>query len=132
MSKLDVPEVWRQEILNYLVEENLLDERRYTMAYSIGKLRNNQWGKQKIYAGLLQKKISSSIIKEALNSVDAEEYLSVLRQVMEHKIRRVGDISVDTNKKKLLNYALQKGFESNLIWQIINETEINNKYGNKR
>jgi regulatory protein len=130
MIRLDVPKEWHHDIMNYLVENDLLNEKRYAYSYTIGKLRNNQWGRQKIYAGLRQKKLSNPIINEAFSSVDEDEYFSVLQQVMNRKLEHIGDISIDKNKKKLLNYALQKGFESSLIWTVINEIETNNRYGN--
>jgi len=130
MFQLDVPVEWQSEILDYLIENNLLNEKRFAISYSIGKIRNNYWGKQKILASLKQKKIDTSLINEAFKFVDDEEYLSILRHIMNIKIGKIGDISIDKNKKKLLNYALQKGFESSLIWQVIKEIELNNKYGN--
>lgn len=123
MYKLEVPDTWKDDIINHLIEQGLLDEIRFAKAYSLGKMRYNKWGKQKIYAGLRTKSVDNSIINEVLQCIDEDEYMSILRELMLLKIDRIGDIRIDKNKKRLLNYALQKGFESSFVWIIIKEIE---------
>lgn len=130
MFKLEVPENWKSDLVKNLMATGLLDESRFANAYSIGKLRNNKWGRQKIYAGLRHKNIQSNNIKDSFQTIDEEEYLNILRQIMFYKIERIGDITIDKNKKRLLNYALQKGFESPLVWKVIKEIELKYKNGN--
>lgn len=130
MLKLEVPENWKSDLLQDLVDRGFLNERRFAKSYAIGKLRNNYWGKQKIYAGLRHKNVSHSIIKESIQTIEEEEYLSILREIMFNKIERIGDIKIAKNKKRLLNYVLQKGYESDIVWQIIKEIELNISNGN--
>ncbi len=121
MIRLQIPDYWHSQIINILINDGFIDESRFATSYAIGKLRNNHWGKYKILANLQKKNIENRIISEAINSIDRGEYLSILRQLVNQKVKQIGSVEINKNKKKLLNYLLQKGFESEYIWQIINE-----------
>src|SRR5210317_1648366 len=62
------------DILATLVEEKFIDELRYAMAYVADKYRFNSWGKIKISYNLSSKGIAPAIIREALDSLDPDEY----------------------------------------------------------
>lgn len=103
----------RQLILAYLEEERFIDEQRYAQAYVNDKIRFQSWGKKKIRLMLYQKGIDSDYISEALAQFDEEEYLSILRQLMEKKAypTPVQDIDFyDKEGQKVLRFLLSHGF----------------------
>jgi regulatory protein len=111
------------KILAKLGEEKFIDEERYSRAFTIDRFRHNKWGKVKIRAALRIKKIPDEIISSALESVDSGEYAETLRLLIKsHKRATKGKNSYEI-KGKLLRYGLSKGFESNLLYDLLGETE---------
>jgi regulatory protein len=122
LYKLDAPRNFHQDIIKRLVSNSNFDNLRYAKAFASGKFRFKKWGRKKIFYALRLKKISDKNIFNALLEIDEDEYMKTLKELINYKISKLGSINNDANKKKVLNFALQKGYESNLIWQILNET----------
>jgi regulatory protein len=74
-----------EEILNYLENEKFIDENRYARIFAVSKLRQKQWGKHKIKAHLKSKGISAEDIKDALDSLDNEEYETIRNRLISTK-----------------------------------------------
>ena len=123
---LEAPEIVIEDIIGYLKEKGFLDDLRYATSFVYGKFTNKKWGKKKIYAALKAKKIDSNYIYIALDKIDEDIYYDTLEYICEKKVLSIGGIDSNVNIKKLLNFALQRGFESNFIWKFINK----NKYRN--
>ena len=103
------------KIINYLIQEKFLDEKRFAEFFTKDKFRFNKWGKIKIAYMLKQKHISSSIIQEALNSIDDEEYYSALQELMQSKLKQLKYKDKNDKRTKLFRFAQSRGFESQLI-----------------
>lgn len=123
LISIEVPDLMHEDIILYLNENGFLDDKRYAATYASGKFNHKRWGRRKIYAALRVKRIDSSIIHEALSTIDDEQYYDTLVHICDQKQRSIGGISTNVNKKKLLNFATQRGFESSLVWQYINENK---------
>ena len=121
LREISCPENIHDDIIDYLIEFKFLDDLRYCKSFVSGKFNYKRWGRKKIYAALRAKRIDSSIISIALSEIEEDEYYETLMYICDIKLRNLGSLKLDNNKKKLLNFALQRGFESNLIWQYINE-----------
>jgi regulatory protein len=111
------------KIIGILIKENFINESRYAFAFVKDKFNYNKWGKVKIAVHLRVKKLPPDIISSALNSIDNEIYIKILReQISSHK-RVVKAKSLYDLKAKLLRYGLSKGFESSLLYDLLNEIE---------
>ncbi|WP_338769963.1 regulatory protein RecX [Bernardetia sp. ABR2-2B] len=109
-------------IVTLLEEENFLNEKRFAESYVRGKFEYKKWGKRKIRYGLLQKDISEKMIQDAFNSeIDEQEYFSTLAELLKKKWTDLLEKKEDNFKRivKATNYALQKGYESGLIREIL-------------
>lgn len=106
-----------EKIIHQLEKEDYLNEERYAIAFALGKLRNNRWGKNKIYYALMQKGVPELYIQMGLNEIDEEEYIHVLKKILSKKV--VDDSNEYRRNNKLVKYAVQKGFQSNLVWKVI-------------
>ena len=82
LSRYDLTEEEHTRILRHLVEEKYVDDRRYAEAYVKDKYRFNKWGRIKIAQGLRLKGIDNETIKSAMEAIDEEEYLSILRDLI--------------------------------------------------
>jgi regulatory protein len=112
-----------EKILILLLHENFINEQRYSNAFVKDKFNYNKWGKIKIAAHLKAKKIPGEIINTALNSIDYDLYLKGLKDLISGHRRSVKAKNQYDLKAKLLRYGLSKGFESSLLYDILNETE---------
>lgn len=114
------PEV--EELIAELIEKRILNEERFARAIARGKFRMKQWGKQKIVQQLKQQRISEYCIKKALTEIDPDEYYKTLEKLAEKKWAELRtERSQPTRKAKTYRYLLQKGYESSLIQDVINE-----------
>ena len=75
----------------------------------------------KIRFHLMQKGIDKEIIDEALQTYDEEAYRQRLIDVLKIKAKTVNAENDFERNRKLAAYAMQKGFEANLVWEVIKE-----------
>jgi regulatory protein len=111
------------KIILELEKENYLDEARYARVFASGKLRINKWGRNKIFAALQQKRVPELFILQGLAEIGNEEYLQVLREVIAAKSREVKEKDFARHNRKVANFAISKGFEPRLVWDVINYKE---------
>ena len=111
------------KILRILISDNFINEPRYATAFVRDKFKYNKWGKVKISAHLRGKKVPQDIIRSALDSIDNDLYIKLLRELIEAHRKSVKAENQYDLKAKLLRYGLSKGFESSLLYDILNEIE---------
>ena len=111
---------------NTLIKENFINESRYAAAFVRDKFKYNKWGKVKIAAHLGAKKLPPDIISTALDSIDNEQYIRIVRGIIEGHRKTVKAKNQYDLKAKLLRYGLSKGFESSLLYDILND--LDNEY----
>jgi regulatory protein len=92
-----------------------LNEERYAIAFARGKFRMKQWGRTKIKQELKMKKISPYCIKKAMEEITDEAYIQTLTELLEKKKNLLNEEDDFKRNYKLLQYALGKGYESELI-----------------
>jgi regulatory protein len=109
------------KILNILTKGKFIDEERYAIAFSKDKFRYNKWGKLKIGSGLRMKKIPDELVRKALDSINETEYLGLLKNIIAKQQKTVRAKNQYDLKGKILRHCLSKGFESFLIYDLLNE-----------
>ena len=109
--------VW---IINRLRSEKFIDEHRYCRAFAIDHFRHSHWGRVKISMMLKSKKVDPEAIVSGLGAIDEEEYLALLRKIIEDQKRKIKAKNRLDLKGKLLRHVLGKGFESSLVYDAIN------------
>lgn len=111
---------WIKPVLEELKTSSYLDEQRFAESFARGKFRIKGWGRMKIMAALLRQRIPSVYIKDAIAQIDEEEYRKVLTEIIIKKIKiTTGDERTKINKTA--SYAIGKGYESPLVFEVINE-----------
>ena len=109
-------------LMSQLIEEDYLNEERFAMAFAGGKFRINQWGKTKIKFELKQRQVSDYSIKKALAAIPDDDYEKTLKKLAEEKLATLkSEKNIFSRKSKLQNYLVGKGFEFNLIGEIVRE-----------
>ncbi|MDO3627797.1 regulatory protein RecX [Mucilaginibacter sp. BT774] len=113
-----------ENLIVQLIQTNFLNEARFANAYVQGKFNQKGWGKQKIKQGLKFKRVSDVLIKKALNTIDDDDYLSTLKQILEKKVRLLGEKDPFKKRYKLHQYALSRGYENDIISDILKNSEL--------
>jgi regulatory protein len=112
-----------EKIIDVLLRENFINESRYAKAFVKDKFNYNKWGKIKIASNLRIKKIPADIIRAALDSIDYDAYTKLLSDLITTHRKSVKAKNKYDLKAKLLRYGLSKGFESSLLYDILNDNE---------
>jgi regulatory protein len=112
-----------EKIIQKLSSEKFIDQERYAIAFTRDKFTYNKWGKIKIAHGLKLKKIPSEIINRALNTIDDDTYMTSLKNVMAAHRKTVKAKNQYDLMGKMLRYGLSRGFESNLLYEFLNDPE---------
>ncbi len=112
-----------ENVIANLITSGFLNEERFAKAYARGKFRIKKWGRIKIKNELKARKISDYCIKQAMKEIDGDEYLKTLKAVIAKKSKDIKGGKVHIRNYKLAQYALSKGFESDLIWEVLKEED---------
>ena len=122
LKTFEISEKERKDILNYLIDNRFVDNKRFVKAFVRGKINQSGWGLNKIRFHLMQKGIEKELIDEALQAFDEEAYRQRLVEVLTIKAKTVKAANDFDKKRKLAAYAMQKGFEAPLVWEVLKET----------
>ena len=115
---------WREEIIVQLIEENFLNEERFARAFARGKFRIKQWGRNRIRQELKKRKISDYCVRMAMDEIEEQDYRHTLEAALMKKNISLIEEDPYRRKSKLARYAISRGFESELAWQLINEMDL--------
>lgn len=109
-----------EQIITEMITKSFLNEERFAIQLAGGKFRIKKWGKIKIKQALQLHKVSPYCIKKALAQIPDDDYIKTAQEVIEKKQRLIRGKITDLNKRKLAHFALSKGFESDIVWKILN------------
>lgn len=107
-----------------LISTGFINEERYAKAFAGGKFRIKKWGKVKIKNELKQKKISEYCINKGLREINDSDYKTALKEILLKKSKELKEKNQYKKMNRLASFALQKGYESELVWNIIREMFI--------
>ena len=124
LKTFDLPEEEKTKILEYLLDNRFVNDERFAKAFVRGKVNQSGWGLNKIRFHLIQKGIAKEIIDEALGQTDEEVYRQRLIDILKTKSKTVKAANDYERKRKLAAFAMQKGFEGNLVWEVLKDISI--------
>ncbi len=104
-----------------LIEDNFLNEERFAQIYARGKFNIKRWGKVRIKQELKMRKISDYCIKKAMLEIHDDDYNRVIREIIVKKANLLNESDKYVLRQKLFLYAMQKGYEIELINTALNE-----------
>ena len=111
------------DIIDELELKGYVNDQTFALAFTRDKLNAGKWGSTKIKTSLVQKGISSSIIKECQQLIEQEQdvsdFLIQTVQKNKRKFQRVEDLS--KRKAKLYAFLLQRGVPSSHIHTHLND-----------
>ena len=110
-----------EQILKELKEDNFINEERFSRAFCNDKFKFNKWGKRRISNEIRKYDLPANVVEQGLAYINQEEYDSTLRQLAHAKWSKLKEPVLFKKKQKTVNYLVQKGYESDLIWRVIGE-----------
>ncbi|MDR2847721.1 MAG: recombination regulator RecX [Bacteroidales bacterium] len=108
-------------VIDYLVENQYLDNRRYAEAYVNDKLRFAKWGRIKINYMLQMQGVEKETIQETLAHIDLDKYRQRLQEELSKKRKGMKAAQPAEIRAKLFRFAASRGFEPDIIQQAIND-----------
>ncbi len=121
LKTYDIPQASKDEILDYLLDNRFVNDERFARSFVRGKVNQSGWGVNKIRFHLMQKGIDKDVIDEAFGQTDEEVYKQKLIDILKAKSKTVKAETDFERKRKLAAFAMQKGFEGALVWEVLKE-----------
>ena len=111
------------ELIAELISMNYLSEERFAKTYAGSKFRQKKWGKRRIKQELSRRGLTDYNIDQGMNEIGDKAYEETLRELLKKKQEQLKRTEPDARKRKqkLARYALGKGYESELVWRILND-----------
>ena len=111
----------KEEISLHLMKHDFLNEERFAKSFARGKFNIKNWGKQRIIKELKFRNISEFNIKTALKEFTTEEYLNLFNKLANKKVQNINEDHIYKKRKKLADYLLYRGWESDLVYAKVKE-----------
>ena len=112
-----------ENVIVDLLEQNFINEERFAVLFAGGKFRIKKWGKNKIKNELKLRKISVYCIRKALESIDDDEYMLTLKQLIQKKTALTKEKNKFKKFSKIAGFAISKGYEPELVREIMKGEE---------
>lgn len=110
-------------LLGELMQHNFLNEERFSRSFARGKFRIKKWGRIKIRMELKKKGVYSKCIDIALQEIDANDYYSMLKELLLKKSVLEKETHLFKRKAKLTRYLVSRGFEYDLIRMALEDAQ---------
>ena len=122
MRTWGVPEAEQRGVLEKLIADRYIDNRRYAEAYAREKSRLAGWGERKIAMQLRMKGVERETISAVLAEVLQDDSMAErLQEKLEKKLRTVKAANDYELRGKLLRYALGLGYDYDMAADAIDE-----------
>ena len=120
LTRLQVVPKTKSKIINHLIDDDYLNEVRFTKSFIQGKLRIKKWGRLKLNYELKIRGVKKFIIDKEINKISKEDYYDYFNEFSNNKIKILKG-SKEQKKRSFINYFTYRGWENNLIYEKLNE-----------
>ena len=108
-------------LISQLITDGYLNEERFAKTFAGGKFRIKGWGRIKIIHELEAKGLTKNCIFIGLKEITESDYVETLQILLKKKAAVVQADDDFIRRDKIARYAIQKGFEPELVWRWIKE-----------
>ena len=119
MKTFEVSPTEYAEYLNWLRENNYLNEARFVEIFVRSKFNQKSWGRTKINYELRKRGISASLLASAWDGIDDADYIEKARAILQKKRDEIKTGTSPQRYQKCYNFGLSKGYESSLIRELL-------------
>ena len=96
-------------VVNFLIENEALDDRKFAFAYTSDKRELSGWGRTRIRETLRKRGLAEDLIQEALAQDEEESEVDRAVKVLEE---RGADLSDDRGRNKALGLLSRRGYNA--------------------
>ena len=100
-----------------------MNEERFAKAFAGGKFRIKGWGRIRIQRELESHGITKYCIRAGMQEIEDGDYKKTLEKLLQKKASSMPNDTSIVRRNKLAQYAISKGYESDLVWKTIDELE---------
>ncbi len=111
------------KVIDQLRHDDFINDARYCTYYTRDKFRFNRWGKIKIGMMLRSKQLPEEEITNALAQIDEAEYEEALVVILQTKLKSLTYKFEYEKQGKLFRFAQSRGFEHNIISNVLRQLE---------
>lgn len=119
MRRWEIADDAQARVMQRLITERYVDDERFARAFANDRVKYNKWGRRKVEQAMWLKHIAEDIRQRVLDSIDDEEYIAILRPLLQQKRRSVKAHNDYELRQKLIKFAIGRGFTMNIIKQCI-------------
>lgn len=119
MRRWEIADDALARVMQRLITERYVDDERFARAFANDKVKYNKWGRRKVEQAMWLKHIAEDIRQRVLDSIDDEEYIAILRPLLQQKRRSVKAHNDYELRQKLIKFAIGRGFTMDIIKQCI-------------
>jgi regulatory protein len=105
--------------LEWLRENNYLNEARFVEIFVRSKFNQKSWGRTKINYELRKRGISASLLASAWDGIDDADYIEKARALLKKKKDDIKTGTSPQRYQKCYNFGLSKGYESALVRELL-------------
>ena len=110
-------------VISHLIKNDYLNETRFAVLYARSKFSIKKWGKKRIINELTQRKITIYNINKSLEQITEEDYILTFNTLAGKRWKQLKKKKepLSQQKKKLINYLQYRGWENDLIFELLNK-----------
>ena len=120
LTRLQADPKTKSKIINHLIDDDYLNEVRFTKSFIQGKLRIKKWGRIKLNYELKKRGVTKFIIDQEINKISKEDYCQYFNEFSNNKIKTLKG-SKEQKKRSFVNFFTYRGWEINLIYEKLYE-----------
>lgn len=128
MQKWDIAEDAQARIMEYLIKDRYIDEVRYCRGFIHDKREYNHWGRHKIEQALWAKGIGKDVSAPLFAEVEEEQWVDILRPLLQQKRRSVKGRNEYEVTQKLLRFAIGRGFSFSQAKECLGDVDDMDEY----
>lgn len=123
LTQKGYPEEIIDMVLEILTKANLLNDERFAIAFSRGKIEGRSWGPEKIRTELYVKGIEKELIEQVVREM-FEEYsqFDLIRKLLTKRLRYQDKLE-QKDMKRHIDFLKRRGFRWDMIREVISEYE---------
>lgn len=114
----------QEEIIVKLIQEGFLNEERFAKIFAYDKFYLNHWGRFRIRRQMEFLQLSEYLIRKGMAEIDEEDYINTFEKLIEKRMEATKGEDKYKRKRKVIDYLLRKGYESEMVYERINKIEF--------
>lgn len=118
LQRRELPENEVEDIIDYLTKLRYLSDERYARSYVRTKSKLSGWGPWKIRSALAAKRISKSLIDNAMEETDAEKFEANALAAARRKCQNL-NLNDRTDRMRLYRFLSSRGYGSRTVEHVM-------------